>query len=182
MTCIVGIEEDGVVYMGGDSASIAGWDGYETRLRKVFKRGEFLIGYSTSFRMGQLLQYRLHVDPQDESQEDLEYMATTFIDGVRECLKHGAFTKVEDEVEKGGSVLVGYRGVLYRVDSDMQVNSSRDGFMAAGSGEPYALGYLLGTRGLYPENRIIAALETAGHFCVGVSPPFYVENSKEGCG
>jgi hypothetical protein len=55
MTCIVGIVENGKVYMGGDAAGV---NGYSVRVRKdpkLFKVGEFLFGYTSSFRMGQLL-------------------------------------------------------------------------------------------------------------------------------
>ena len=59
MTCIVGLEHDGKVYMGGDSAAVGGMDVYPSRIPKVFQAGRYLIGYTTSFRMGQLLQYGL---------------------------------------------------------------------------------------------------------------------------
>ena len=59
MTCIVGVVDNGKVYMGGDSAGVGGLC-IETRKQpKVFRNGDFLIGYTDSFRMGQLLQYKM---------------------------------------------------------------------------------------------------------------------------
>lgn len=175
MTCIVGLESGGKVYMGGDSASASGWDISATRLKKVFKRNGFLIGYTTSFRMGQLLQHSLEVRLQKGDEDDLQYMVTVFIEAVRKCLKDGGFAKVENEREEGGLFLVGYRGTLYEVHSDFQVNSYRDGFAAVGCGDNFAFGNLWATEGLEPEDRIMKALEAAGHFSGGVCPPYYVE-------
>lgn len=107
MTCIVGLETEAGVIMGGDSASTGDWEIEKTRLKKVFNRGQFLIGYSTSFRMGQILQYKLEVKEQTNEQFDLEYLSTTFIDAVRACLKAGGFRKTEDEQEEGGEWGVG---------------------------------------------------------------------------
>ena len=60
MTCIVGLETPNGIMMGCDSAAVGGGNIFTTRLKKVFKRGKFLIGYSTSFRMGQVIQYKLY--------------------------------------------------------------------------------------------------------------------------
>lgn len=174
MTCIIGIETEKGILMGCDSAAASGWDVHATRLKKVFRRGEFLIGYTASFRMGQLLQYKLNVGPQGSEQDDLEYLATTFIDAVRECLKNGGFAKVENERQEGGQFLVGYRGRLYEVDSDFQVNSSQDGYMAIGCGAPYALGNLYSNKG-----NMLTALEAAEHFSNGVRRPFYTRGLND---
>jgi len=176
MTCVVGLEVDGKVYIGGDSASASGWDIKATRLRKVFKLNGFLIGYTTSFRMGQLLEHQLDIDLQKDTQKDLEYMITTFIEAVRNCLKDGGFAKVENEQETGGQFLVGYRGIVYCIEQDFQVNTSIDGFDAVGCGAHYALGSLWATQDLSnPEERVLKALEVAGHFSNGVCPPYYIE-------
>lgn len=55
MTCVVGLVDKGTVYIGVDSAAVQGWTRRKSRVAKVFHRGPFLIGYTTSFRMGQLL-------------------------------------------------------------------------------------------------------------------------------
>lgn len=176
MTCIVGLEVENGVIIGGDSAAPSGWDIYTTRLPKVFRLGNFIVGYTTSFRMGQLLQYRLKVEPKTEGQNDIEYMVATFIDAVRACLKEGGFAKVENEQEEGGQFLVGYNGRLYEVHADFQVNSSENGYHAVGCGANYALGSLWTSRDwLDPAFRVNQALKAAGHFSNGVRPPYYTE-------
>ena len=59
MTCIVGLVHEGVVYIGGDSAGVGGMSLTVRADEKVFQNGEFLMGFTTSFRMGQLLRYSL---------------------------------------------------------------------------------------------------------------------------
>ncbi len=172
MTCIVGLEIDDGVIIGGDSASASGWDMNVSRLEKVFRRGEFLIGYTSSFRMGQLLQYRLSVEPQQDGQSDLSYLATDFVDAVRGCLKDGGFRVVQNEQESGGQFLVGYKGQLYMIASDFQVNSSVDGYTAIGCGANFALGSMFANKALPPEERVRHALAAAGHFSNGVCPPY----------
>lgn len=175
MTCIVGLETKNGVVIGGDSAAVNGWgDIHASRLKKVFKRGEFLIGYTTSFRMGQLIQYKLSIEQQKNEQSDLEYLATTFIDAVRDCLKDGGFRKVENDQEEGGQFLVGYKSKLYRVDEDFQVNSSTDGYMAVGCGARFALGSVWSNENLSPKNKVKQALKAAEYFSNGVCGPYHI--------
>lgn len=179
MTCIVGLEIKNNVIIGCDSAAANGWNIYASRLRKVFRVGNFLIGYTTSFRMGQLLQYKLVVTEQQSSQDDLEYLATTFIDAVRECMKGGGFRTVENEQEAGGQFLVGYKNKLYEVASDFQVNSSASGYMAIGCGADFALGSLFSNEHLPHDKRIEQALKAADNFSNGVCGPYHTEMLNE---
>ncbi len=178
MTCIVGMvhgpKRARTVYIGGDSASVAGWTARVTKLPKVFRKGPFLIGYTTSFRMGQLLEHALAVPAQKGERDDMKFMVTVFAEHVRALLKERGMAKVEAGAESGGQFLVGYRGRLYSVQSDFQVNEMADGFDAVGSGAEYALGALLALKGLPPVARLKRALAISAHFNMGVCPPFFV--------
>lgn len=55
MTCIVGLVENNKVYIGGDSAGVAGLSLMKRADEKVFKKDEFIFGFTSSFRMGQLI-------------------------------------------------------------------------------------------------------------------------------
>jgi ATP-dependent protease HslVU (ClpYQ) peptidase subunit len=177
MTCIVGLVEKGVVHIGGDSASVSGWTSRITRLPKVFRRGPFLIGYTTSFRMGQLLQHSLVVPTQKDT-DDMRFMVTTFVECVRQLLKEKGVAKIEANAESGGQFLVGYRKRLYSVQSDFQVNEMADGFDAVGSGCEYALGALSATQGMKPVLRVRKALAVSAHFNMAVSPPYFVRSLR----
>lgn len=54
MTCIVGVKEGGQLWIGGDSAasSPAGPEIYTFAEPKVFAIGEYLVGYTISYRAG----------------------------------------------------------------------------------------------------------------------------------
>ena len=173
MTCIIALEHENKVYMGCDSAAASGWDMQPTALKKVFRVGEFLIGYTSSFRMGQLLEHHLEVR-EEKDEDDLNYLVTVFIPAVRTCLKDGGYTKINDNQEEGGIFLVGYRGKAYKVNSDFQVNRFRTGFIATGCGEKYALGALAAQEIINPERAIMKALEIAGMFSNGVCGPYFV--------
>lgn len=179
MSCIIGLETKKGVMIGCDSAAASGWNIHTSRLSKVFECGKFLIGYTSSFRMGQLLQYKLAVEQQRNEQSDLAYLATTFVDAVRECLSTGGFKKVENEQEEGGVFLVGYKGKLYAVYSDFQVNTSTDGYSAVGCGADFALGNMWSSKNLPPKKRIKQALKAAGYFSNGVCGPYHIQQSNK---
>ena len=178
MTCVVGLVADDRVYIGVDSAAVSGWTRRATKLRKVFRRGPFLMGYTTSFRMGQLLEHQLDVPPQTEGQSDMAYMVGVFVESVRRLLKERGFARIEANNESGGQFLVGYRGRLYSIESDFQVGEMSDGFDAIGSGADVALGAMMALEGLKPAQRIRRALEVASHFNMGVSPPYHVTSLR----
>jgi ATP-dependent protease HslVU (ClpYQ) peptidase subunit len=178
VTCIVGVQQDGRVVIGGDSAGVAGWSITVRADTKVFRNGEFIMGFTDSFRMGQLLRYSL-VPPVPQDWDLDRFMATEFIAVVRDCLRDGGFARNESGNESGGLFLVGIRGHLYRIDSDYQIGRSVDEYYAVGSGDEYACGSLHSTRGLDPEHRVRMALEAASHHSTGVCAPFHIISSDE---
>lgn len=79
--------------MGGDSAGAAGNHLQIRAQPKVFRNGPLVMGYTSSFRMDQPLQYKLKVPSErgenDELVEPFEWMCTKFVEAVRKCLKEG---------------------------------------------------------------------------------------------
>ncbi len=180
MTCIVGLVHEDEVYIGGDSASVGGWVVHETSLPKVFRRGEFIIGYTTSFRMGQILQYNLKI-PQKNGGSDQKFMVTVFAEAVRECLKDYGFAETKDNTESGGQFLVAFNQQLYYIGSDYQVNSYKEGYTAIGAGVEIALGALYAPTILTnPRERVKMALSAAAHHSIMVVPPFKILVQKSG--
>lgn len=175
MTCIVGIAEGGKVCIGGDSAGVSGYTVTVRSDPKVFRTGAFLVGFTTSYRMGQLLRYAFHAPVQPEGVDTFEYMVTLFVETIRECLKTGGYAKKELEQETGGSFLVGYAGHLFQIDNDYQVGECAEGYMAVGSGKEIALGALYVTRGQAPHARVEAALAAAAHHTAYICGPFVIE-------
>lgn len=172
MTAIVGLAQNGRVYIGGDSAGVSGLSLSVRADTKVFRTGRYLFGFTTSFRMGQLIRYSF--DP-PKPKGDLEgFMATRFIDALRECLKAGGWARKENDREEGGTFLVGVRGHLFTIYDDYQVGRAADGFAAVGCGDDIALGALYATAGtgLKPRKRLKVALRAAERFSGGVRGPF----------
>lgn len=176
MTAVVGLEHNGVVYIGADSAGTNSILQQTVRAdEKVFANDEFVMGFTSSFRMGQLLRYRLSIPSRSESeQDDFRFMCTEFVDAVRQCLKDGGFASSDEGRDVGGTFLVGYRGSLYCVDSDFQVAKSTHPFMAIGCGDDLALGAMAASPYKDPLKRIQHALEIAEEFSAGVKGPFVV--------
>lgn len=174
MTCIAGLVDNGRVYMGGDSAGVGNYDLVLRKDPKVFRNGPFLMGFTSSFRMGQLLRYHFR-PPEIKPDDDMdEYLSTAFVDAVRSCLKDGGYARKNNEEEEGGTFLVGYKDQLYVIESDYQVGKPLDGFAAIGSGAQIANGALFATRGLKPEERVRTALEAAERFNAAVRAPFTI--------
>lgn len=177
MTAVAGIVHDNVVFIGADSAGTSGWSLSVRSDQKVFKREGFAFGFTTSFRMGQLLRYRLDIPGVPLEDDDLEkYMATTFIDAVRSCLTDGGWATKNNEHEEGGTFLVGVKGRLFVVYDDYQVAESASGYAAVGSGQDLALGALYATRDLamHSSQRIGIALAAAEYHSAPVRHPFTI--------
>lgn len=175
MTCIVGLVDKGVVYIGGDSAGIAGLSISIRADEKVFHNGPFIMGFTSSFRMGQLLRYKFDPPLQTVSQNDMQYMVTNFIDAVRQCFANNGFGDKDATI--GGNFLVGYKGKLYNIESDFQVGLPAETFDAVGCGSDLALGALYASKDKKPEDRIRLSLEAAAKFSAGVQGPFMLVKS-----
>jgi ATP-dependent protease HslVU (ClpYQ) peptidase subunit len=178
VTCIVGVADKGQVWIGGDSAGSNGWSVRVRSDTKVFRNGPYVLGFTTSFRMGQLLRYRLQA-PEPDGWDIDRFMATAFVDAVRQCLKDGGWAKTDNGQEQGGTFLVGYRDRLYEIEADFQIGYSADSYAAVGSGYLVALGSLHATAGRPAEDRVNRALVAAEHFTGEVAGPFTVLATDE---
>jgi hypothetical protein len=181
MTCIIGIGDAHRVWMGADSAGMNA-DTYYHRVRmdeKMFivnqNQQKMLLGFSNSFRMGQLLRYSLKLPPKSEQQTDYQYMCTDFINAVRSCLDLGGFTRIECNNEIGGTFLIGFNGVIYGIDNDFQVAIPSPNWESIGCGSYFAMGSLFTTQKVQnQEKRVRVALEAAAFFSGGVLPPLHI--------
>lgn len=187
MTCIVGLVSEGKVFIGGDSAgarSTSDWvpsDYIEVAEPKVFASSEMVIGYTTSFRMGQLLKHSLKV-PSVKTDDLMSYLCVDFVDAVRECMRVGGFGKIKDvRSEEVGVFLVGLRGRLFQIQDDFAVIESTCGYDSVGCGANYAKGALFASRGTIlsvlvhsATDRIQMALRAAEEHSAGVRAPFRI--------
>lgn len=177
MTCIVGVEYDGGVLIGGDSAATAGWRQTTRADEKVFTNGPYVIGLTGSPRAAQLLRYRLNVGAPDTWDVD-RFIATTFVDAVRNTLKVGGYAETTNvtKEELASAFLVGIQGRLYAIYGDYQFSRSTAGHQAVGCGDEIALGSLHTTAqlGMDPRTRAEYALEAAAAISAGCGGPFTI--------
>lgn len=184
MTAIAAlVTKDGTVWIGGDSAGVDG--NYGLRVRKdpkVFINGPFIMGFTTSFRMGQLLHYTFSPPKQPKGMGVDKFMNTIFIEAVRSCLKDGGFAEKENDAESGGTFIVGYKGRMFTIGSDYQVGFPLQPFAAVGCGDDLCQGSLHSTDKLKvedPKTRIKMALEAAESFSAGVRGPYVIKSLKK---
>ena len=174
MTCIVGVVDGARVVIGGDSAGVGGLSLSVRADAKVFRTGDFVMGFTSSFRMGQLLRYVLVPPKRHADQDPMEFMVRDFVGAVRDCLKAGGFATKKEEAEHGGTFLVGHAGRLFMVDADYQVGEAACCYDAVGCGADLALGALHATVGLSGAARVDLALRAAEAHSAGVRGPFHV--------
>jgi hypothetical protein len=175
MTCIAALVHEGVVYVGADSC---GSDGSSHSVRKdpkLAEVGEYVIGFTTSFRMGQLIIYSTLPTCTDT---DLHrFMATSFVDHIRRTMKENGALTTLNGVEFLGTFIVGVRGRLFVVESDFGVSEPACGYTAVGCGGACAIGCLYATQGQAPHQRLIQALSAATAHTTGVLPPYLIKST-----
>jgi ATP-dependent protease HslVU (ClpYQ) peptidase subunit len=180
MTCIVGFIGDTHVWLGGDSGAYSG-SGKEIRKRpKVFRKGDMLIGAAGSLRIPQIIEYTLDPQPHPHGWSNMQYLSSLWALDVHRALVDG---KAIGEDCVGGimedsGLLVAYRGGLYVIEEDLDVNEVVTPFTAIGSGADVAKGALhqqslLGdTR--HPSERLTDALTVAEYYLANVDSPFTI--------
>lgn len=193
MTAIAGIIHDSRVHIGGDSAGVGGLTLTIRKDTKVFTHPQrepgkpevpdfWAFGYTTSFRMGQILQYAFTPPVLPADTDVHRFMCTTFVDAMRTTFKDSGWARTDSGVEETGQFLVGVGDRLFVIDSDYQVGEPADGYAAVGCGHDLANGALHATKdlGMGPRDRLERALSAAAHHSAGVAPPFaYVSTTKE---
>ena len=187
MTGIAAISHEGKVWIGGDSAAVR-QDHYLSYVAtpKVFRKGPLVIGYTSSFAMGHALQHRLEVPKGVPASPILAealdvWMAVDFVDAVRNVLRDCGYMKVDCGREKGGTFIVGIRGMIYEFDDDFHARRVAENHYACGSGVSVILGSLwTSVSDKDPRRRILTALEAAERYTTTVRGPFTLVCEK-GC-
>lgn len=134
------------------------------------------MGFTSSFRMGQLLRYKFVPPEHPVGMDDFEYLVTNFIDSIRKAFFDNGFGKKDNN--EGGTFLIGYNGKIYNIGSDFQVGIPVNDYDAVGSGRDLALGALHATKTVKPVKRLTMALEAASAYNAGVAPPYLILKSK----
>ncbi len=182
MTCIVGYVDDKGVHVGVDSLGSNGSSKVVRKDTKVFIKEDMIFGYTSSFRMGQLLRFKLNIPKCDEDKDVYEYMCTDFIDAVIKCFDDGDYTEMDKNVKEGGVFLVGFKGRLFKVQSDFQVGETTSLIDTCGSGGLVAKGAISALLQYAPsidtKKLLTIALESAETYIPSVQGPFKILTLK----
>jgi hypothetical protein len=138
MTCIIGFEDklNNKVFIGADSCSSNLYNYDCVAEPKVFVRDKFIFGYTSTFRFGQLLQYKLDIPfHREDKKKDYEYLVSDFVEAIRLCLKNNGASEINNSVESGGFCLIGYKGKLYKLQADFSLLRNTNGFQSVGCGD-----------------------------------------------
>lgn len=179
MTTVCGLIEDNKVWMGADSFAIDDDHQYPRINTKVFTKGDYLIGYAGSYRLGQLLMYKTGFPKPTKKGDLFGFMCTDFIDHAIEVFRQNGYLKDGNggEIEIGGSFLVGVKktGRLFVVDTDLHVGEVEH-FEAIGAGSLIATGALCVASSLdwEPNIKVLNALLAAEKFVNGTKGPFTI--------
>lgn len=167
MTVIVGLEHNGRVYIGGDSA-LSGEGAITIMARpKVWQRGDVILGHAGGLRIGNIIEIEPDLPPCD-GRDPYAFLLCEFLPPLMATVaRHDLSWEAEE-------LLVGVGGRLWCVDSEWGVHGHRRGYGATGDGAQAALGALHATDGQAPELRIQAALEASEAMCTSVCRPFHV--------
>jgi hypothetical protein len=191
MTCIVALSSGNKVFLGGDSAASDEKSGLILQVTgpKVFKVGQYGIGFTDSFRMGQILQY-IWVPPVYKPTAGFKnldkFMRTRFVESIKQTFQengYGKFGNSTDEGDEGGVFLIAVAGTgrIFTMDYDFHIAEADVDYLAEGSGQQVALGSLFSTRNVKaPRTRVKTALEASSKFIMSVRGPFTIIEVRNG--
>ena len=177
MTVIVALKENGVVYMGGDSAGTSEHRISVRKDAKVKKIGNILIGFSGSFRAGQIISRDFKCPTRGKKQSLQAFMSTTFINSFLDSLADNDYIPPHDNT--GVDILIAIEGKIFSILSDCQIEEVYSHYNAIGSGADSALGALYATNklGIPPITRVKLCLSASAQFCNQVRRPFHIIHS-----
>lgn len=178
MTCIIGVEFEGKVYLAGDKLGSNGWTGAEYVHPKVFENGDGIFGFTSTYRFGQLLEFGLaDVIAPKEQKSMHRWMVKDLVPRIRMALVDGGY-KIDDG---GCTALLGINGELWKLQNDCSILRSINGYAAVGSGDQLALSAMSYVMRHHPPKsakevkQILAkVMEVVGHHSTSVGSECYI--------
>jgi ATP-dependent protease HslVU (ClpYQ) peptidase subunit len=165
MTCIIGLKTENSIYIAGDSSGHTDGviENYKTsKVVKIATKNnkELLIGFSGSFRLGDILKYKIQYPKISKNNIESD-LVNKLIPIIQDTIEN------EDNISKGEFMLA-IHDRLFLIQSDLSILEPENDYSSIGSGSSYALGSLFSTKGLLPIDRLELALSAASHFSPSV--------------
>lgn len=171
MTTILGIEHADGALLAADSMGSGNVCADTVVQSKLVRHGEFILGFTGSFRMGDILRYHLKIAAAPKTQM-YKHIVTSVVPAIRAAFKEYGLATEDGGASTCGAMLIATRGRVYEIAADYHVGRSVFGYNATGSGCYPALGALSASAGKSPRARAIAALVAAEKHTVGTRPPW----------
>lgn len=190
MTCIIGMKNKKGTILLSDSGYSSGYHVTEGSNPKICRdeKNDVVVGGAGSLRLIQVIVYECRdifdsLKYLDEYNNITEWVVLKYIPHIREKLKDSGFTKVSENVEKGGTILLGIKDELFQISTDFSAYVPVEGFASIGSGwetATAAMRTLLTLRGdgydvgddIDIMNR---AMDVAAKYIWGVQAPYLCE-------
>ncbi len=155
MTVIAGIASEGNVYLSGDRGASDGDSILSMTTPKICKVGDFIIGYAGSGGLGQIVK---HLECWTRHPKNAErFLRNDFVEEFKTARE-----KIGGKDEEEASLLIGYKGTLWEIDTSDYFCCPFT-YTAIGSGGPIALGSLHTTLNspISPKERLELAINAA---------------------
>ena len=184
MTCIVALRvPQHCVWIAGDSGAFKEDEISQRVNEKVFYNGDFLIGFSGSFRVGQLIRYSFMPPPVKFPGDIMKYFVIDFVDALKDCLRSKGNLKTNEAGEEihDCDIIVGYKDKVVSIESDFNIGDPLDNYMAIGSGALYALGAITvldELSNITAEQKVLKALFASEKYSPSVLQPFVCLRTK----
>ena len=196
MTCIVAVRTNNKVVLAADRLGAGNGVKQLFKTTKLAKQPchrvdseykktkiEIGIGYTTSFRMGDILK-SIFVPPDiDNGEDEEEYLITKYVPSLQKCFEEHGFIKSSNGTKTGGNFLLTINGRIFHIQDDFSVLEPELPFLAVGSGQEFALGALYASAvTLTPVEKALLAIQAAGTFSTTVSKEAeFIEFSIDKC-
>jgi 20S proteasome alpha/beta subunit len=153
MTCIVGIVDKGVIYIGADRGASDEESIISLSRPKIHVRDGWIFGYSGSLGTGQLLEI---IDLPIPDKDVYRLIRKDIVSAMKSAIEDYG----NGDSDHASDFLIGADGMLFEFNtSDWSVAEVKE--TAVGSGGPFALGSLYTSKHLSVEDRIKTAVESA---------------------
>lgn len=177
MTCIVAFKtEEGHSVIAGDYMASNGHNFHKVANSKVFSKSDkCAVGYTSSFRMGQILEHYWTLPPRTEGQELENYINVTVIESLRATFKTYGYGMKNGLEDLGGNFLLLYGERIYEVQYNYSVLDYDLEVIAVGSGSDAAqaaLYCLLPVKLENVEEMLMKVFEATSMVTATVSPEF----------
>lgn len=135
MTCIIALQTDKELYIGGDLLASDFHTKGKMKSDKVFCVGDFIFGFCGSFRMHDLLRYSFSPPERSVNEDTMTYIVNAVIPTIKATFANGGYgTHPVDSDNVGGNFIMCYEGVVYEIQDDYSVLTWEDNILCVGSG------------------------------------------------